>query len=82
MKTYVAVAREAEGRAFRLVGFGTRDLAAVGQAPQAGLFNVVSGGTDHDDVPEALRIRFGDDAIVGGRGFGVKLARREPPKVG
>ena len=36
---------------------------------------------DFDDVLDALRDRFGDDAIVRGRGLGAKLARQGSSKV-
>ena len=75
------LAREADGRAFRLIGIGAYDLEAVGQAPQAELFDANPGDGNLDDVVDALRDRFGADAVVRGRGFGVKLARRGPSKV-
>ncbi|MCY4004226.1 MAG: DNA polymerase IV [Rhodospirillales bacterium] len=74
-------AREADGCAFRLIGIGAYDLEEVGRAPQADLFDIDPGDGDLDDMLDALRDRFGDNAIVRGRGFGVKLARKGPPKV-
>ena len=75
------LAREADGRAFRLIGIGAYDLEGVGRTPQANLFDADPGAGDLDDVLDALRERFGDDAVVRGRGFGVKLARQGPSKV-
>ena len=75
------LAREADGRAFRLIGIGAHDLVKVGRVPQADLFDAIPGDGDLDDVLGALHDRFGDDAIVRGRGFGVKLARHGPSKL-
>ena len=75
------LAREADGRAFRLIGIGAYGLEEVGRAFQADLFDADPGDGGLDDVLDELRDRFGDDAIVRGRGFGVKLARRGPSKV-
>ena len=73
--------READGRAFRLIGIGAHGLVEIGRAPQADLFDADPGDGDLDDVVDALRDRFGEEAIVRGRGFGVKLARQGPSKV-
>ena len=75
------LAREADGRAFRLIGVGAYDLVADGRAPQAGLFDAGPGEEDLEDVLDALRDRFGDDAVVRGRGLGVRLERQGPSKV-
>ncbi len=75
------LAREANGRAFRLIGIGAYDLVADGQARQAGLFDAGQGDEGLDDVLDGLRDRFGDDAIVRGRGLGVRLERQGPSKV-
>ena len=69
------------GVPFRMIGIGAHDLVKVGRAPQAGLFDAGPGDRDLDDVLDALRDRFDDDAVVRGRGFGVKLARQGPSKV-
>ena len=75
------LAREADGRALRLIGVGAYDLVADVRAPQAGLFDAGAGDGNLDDVLDALRDRFGDDAVVRGRGFGVRLAQQGPSKV-
>ena len=75
------LAREADGRAFRLIGIGAYHLVEAGQPPQADLFAADPGDGDLDEALDALRDRFGEDAIVRGRGFGVKLARQGPSKV-
>lgn len=75
------LAREAAGRAFRLAGVGAYNLVADGRAPQAGLYGAGHRDGNLDDVLDALRDRFGDDAIVRGRGFGARLAWQGPSKV-
>ncbi len=75
------LASEADGRAFRLIGVGAYNLVADGRDTQAGLFDAGPSEEDLDDVVDALRDRFGDDAVVRGRGFGVRLARQGPSKV-
>ena len=75
------LAREAYGRVFRLIGVGADDLVAGGRDTPAGLFDAGPGEEDLDDVLDALRDRFGDEAIVRGRGLGVRLARQGPSKV-
>ena len=78
------LAREADGRAFRLIGIGAHDLAPASatQALQGDLFG--GSAPDRDRVDEALdavRERFGEDAITRGRGFGTRLVRHGPSKV-
>ena len=71
--------READGRAFRLIGIGAHDLVEAGDICQGDLF-AGAAGAGTDEAMDAVRDRFGDDAIVRGRGFGVKLECRGPSK--
>ena len=74
--------READGRAFRLIGIGAHDLVEAGQAAQGDLFSGSAPGGDRiDEALDAVRGKFGDDAIVRGRGFGTGLVRQGPSKV-
>ena len=74
--------READGRAFRLIGIGAHDLVEAGQVLQGDLF-AAAGPVESkiDKVLDAVRDRFGDDAIVRGRGFGTRLKRQGPSEV-
>ena len=79
----VLLAREVDGRAFRLIGIGAYDLVDAASAVQGDLFGGVSpNGERIDEALDAVREKFGDDAIVRGRGFGPKLVRQGPSKVG
>ena len=74
--------RETDGRAFRLIGIGVHDLVEAGEFVQGELFGGV--GSTQSKVEKALdavREKFGGDAIVKGRGFGVRLERQGPSKV-
>ena len=76
------LAREADGRAFRLIGIGAHDLAPAAEAVQGDLFG--SGAPAEDKIDKALdavREKFGEDAIGRGRGFGTRLVRQGPSKV-
>ena len=74
--------READGRAFRLIGIGAHDLVDARQAVQGDLFGGAAPGEDGvDKALDAVRERFGEDAIVRGRGFGTRLVRQGPSKV-
>ncbi len=75
------LAREADGRAFRLIGIGAHDLVEAGKSLQGDLFGAGPADGRIDKALDAVRDRFGDDAIVRGRGFGVKLERQGPSKV-
>ena len=76
--------READGRAFRLIGIGAHALspAEAGAAAQGDLFAGPAPAEDKiDRALDAVRDKFGEDAIVRGRGFGTKLVRQGPSKV-
>ncbi len=74
--------RETDGRAFRLIGIGVHDLVEADQAVQGELFGGI-GSTESkvEKAVDAVRQKFGGDAIVKGRGFGIKLERQGPSKV-
>ena len=76
------LAREADGRAFRLIGIGAHDLIEADRVVQSDLFGGVAPSEDKiDQALDAVRDKFGEDAIVRGRGFGTKLVRQGPSKV-
>ena len=74
--------RETDGRAFRLIGIGVHDLVEAGQVVQGELFGGM-GSTESkvEKALDAVREKFGSDAVVKGRGFGTKLERQGPSKV-
>ena len=75
------LSREADGRAFRLIGIGAHDLIEAEQVVQSDLFGGVAPSEDRiDKALDAVRDRFGEDAIVRGRGFGTRLVRHGPSK--
>ena len=77
------LSREADGRAFRLIGIGAHDLIEAEQVMQADLFGGVAPSEDRiDKALDAVRDRFGENAIVRGRGFGTRLVRHGPSKEG
>ena len=76
------LAHEADGRTFRLIGIGAHDLVEIGQVIQGDLFSGFGpAGSKVDKALDAVREKFGDDAIVKGRGFGINLNRQGPSKV-
>ena len=75
------LAREADGRAFRLIGIGAHDLIEAGRVVQRDLFGAGPADNKIDKALDAVRDKFGEDAIVRGRGFGTKLVRQGPSKV-
>ena len=76
------LARQTDGRAFRLIGVGAQRLTAEDEAVQGDLFGGAgSGGRKIETVVDAVREKFGDGAIGVGRGLGVELKRQGPSKV-
>ena len=79
------LAREADGRAFRLIGIGAHALSEAGEADSAAQGDLFAGAAPSDDkidkALDAVREKFGEDAIVRGRGFGTRLVRQGPSKV-
>ena len=76
------LARETDGRAFRLIGVGAQRLVATNESVQGDLFDSV-GSEDRkvETIVDAVRNKFGDEAIDLGRGLGVELKRQGPAKV-
>ncbi len=72
--------READGRAFRLIGIGAHDLVETALAAQGDLFDAAARNPV-DQALDTVREKFGDEAIVKGRGFGTTLQRQGPSKV-
>ena len=76
------LARETDGRTFRLIGIGAQGLVAAREGVQGDLFRGDgSGESEVETVVGAVRERFGDRAIGLGRGLGVELKRQGPAKV-
>ena len=74
--------READGRAFRLIGIGAHNLIDADRVVQGDLFGGIAPDDDRiDEALDAVREKFGDDVIVRGRGFGTKLMRQGPSKM-
>ena len=76
------LARETDGRTFRLIGIGAQRLVSATEAIQGDLFGGSElGGREIETVVDAVRKKFGDRAIDVGRGFGIELNRQGPSKV-
>ena len=73
--------READGRAFRLIGVGAHNLVDAGESPQGELLGDGQAHSPVDRALDSVREKFGDAAIARGRGFGVNLKRQGPSKV-
>ena len=77
------LAREADGRAFRLIGIGAHALAPAdaGAAAQGDLFAGPAPDDDRiDKALDAVREKFGEDAIVRGRASARSSCARAPPR--
>ena len=76
------LARETDGRAFRLIGIGAQRLVVTSESVQGDLFGGAGSGVRKiESMVDAVRKKFGDGAIDVGRGFGVELKRQGPSKV-
>ena len=76
------LAAEANGRAFRLIGIGAQGLVEADSLVQGDLFGGADPAGDRiDEAMDAVRARFGQKAIVKGRGLGVTLKRQGPSKI-
>ena len=65
--------READGTAFRLIGIGAQPLASADQADRGDLADPEAPRrAARWKAMEALRAKFGEDAVVAGRGFAPK----------
>ena len=65
-----------------MIGIGVHDLGPAGPAVQADLFGAASPTESKvDKALDAVREKFGEDAVRRGRSFGTKLRRQGPPKV-
>ena len=75
------LSREADGRAFRLIGIGAHGLVEAADSLQGDLLEDSPSESPVDRALDSVREKFGDAAIVKGRGFGVNLERQGPSKV-
>jgi DNA polymerase-4 len=72
--------READGTAFRLIGIGAQPLAPADQADRGDLADPEAPRrAARWKAMEALRARFGEDAVMAGRGFKAKPAPEGEP---
>ncbi len=74
------LSREADGRAFRLIGIGAHGLVEAADSLQGDLLEDRPAESPVDRALDRVRERFGEAAIVKGRGFGVSLERQGPSK--
>jgi DNA polymerase-4 len=73
--------KEADGTAFRLIGIGAQPLAAADQADRGDLADPEAPRrAARWKAMEALRARFGEDAVMAGRGFKAKPAPEGEPE--
>jgi DNA polymerase-4 len=73
--------KEADGTAFRLIGIGAQPLAPADQADRGDLADPEAPRrAARWKAMEALRARFGEDAVIAGRGFTPKPPSATPDK--
>ena len=73
--------RETDGRSFRLIGIGIHGLQEAGTPFQGDLFHDGNAsGEKLEHALDRLRGRFGDSAVIKGRGFGVRVGGQGPSK--
>jgi DNA polymerase-4 len=73
--------KEADGTAFRLIGIGAQPLAPADQADRGDLADPEAPRrAARWKAMEALRARFGEDAVIAGRGFTPKPPSPAPDK--
>ena len=75
------LSREADGRAFRLIGIGAHGLVEAADSLQGDLLEDSPAESPVDRALDIVREKFGEAAIVKGRGFGVNLERQGPSKI-
>ncbi len=74
------LSREADGRAFRLIGIGAHGLVEAADSLQGDLLDDTPAESPVDRALDSVRKKFGEAAIAKGRGFGVNLERQGPSK--
>jgi len=73
--------KECDGRPFRLIGIGAHDLVDAGKIAQTDLFRSPDASNGKvEKALDALREKFGEEAVIKGRGFGSKAEGQGPTK--
>ena len=73
--------RETDGRAFRLIGIGAHGLSDENEVAQADLFQgEATGDSKIESTLHRLQERFGEEAVIKGRGFGARVKGHGPTK--
>jgi DNA polymerase IV len=73
--------KECDGRPFRLIGIGAHDLVDSSKIAQTDLFRSPAASSGKvEKALDALREKFGDEAVIKGRGFGAKAEGQGPTK--
>ena len=82
----VLLDKEADGRAFRLIGIGAHSLVEADSLHQGDLFeedaDEGTGESPVEGVLDEIQEKFGPKSVVRGRGFGIDLQPRGPGKTG